>query len=253
MYARLAIRKVATSSCHPKGNGGVERVNHTMAQMLAMVVNERQDDWDVHLPHVEFAYNNSVSAATGLGPNEVHMNRLPRLPMTVLEHPDARGHQSLHRDQLEYCDLAADRQRRSYDLVRNSTFCPFRGSSGGTPLSRMLYSNFLLTLLVEGFASTTPNLPFAKVFVQVQMTRFSKPNYLYFGPARSKIWWWARVLKPLMAILCRLTYSTWTSRRISRARTRNAVCLSCVVSLVLTHTTPTACHVFFPRVSPRMC
>ena len=32
--------------------------------------------------------------------------------------PYARGHQSLGRDQLEYCDLPADRQRRSYELVR---------------------------------------------------------------------------------------------------------------------------------------
>ena len=32
------------SAYHPCGNGGVERVNHTMAQMLAMVCNERQDD-----------------------------------------------------------------------------------------------------------------------------------------------------------------------------------------------------------------
>ena len=53
-----------------------------MAQMLAMVVNELQNNWDVQLPHVEFAYNNSVSAATGLAPNEVHMGRLPRLPLT---------------------------------------------------------------------------------------------------------------------------------------------------------------------------
>ena len=60
-----------------------------MAQMLAMVVNERQDDWDAHLPHVEFAYNNSVSTATGLVPNELQMNRLPRLPLTVFEHPYA--------------------------------------------------------------------------------------------------------------------------------------------------------------------
>ena len=53
--------------------------------MLAMVVNEGQDDWDLHLSHVEFAYNNSVSAATGLAPNEVHMGRLPRLPLTVFD------------------------------------------------------------------------------------------------------------------------------------------------------------------------
>ncbi len=118
VYKLLGVRKVATSSYHPNGNGGVERVNHTMAQMLAMVVNERQDDWDIHLPHVESAYNNSTSEATGLAPNEVHMNRLPRLPLTVIERQYARGHQSLDRDQVEYCDLAADRQRRSYAMVR---------------------------------------------------------------------------------------------------------------------------------------
>ena len=112
------MQKIATRSYNPNGNGGVERVDHTMAQMLAMVVNERRDDWDAHLPHVEFSYNNSVRAATGLAPNEVYMNRGPRLPLTVFEHPYARGHQGLARDQLEYVDLAADRQRRSYALVR---------------------------------------------------------------------------------------------------------------------------------------
>ena len=40
-------------------------MNHTMAQMLAMAVNERQDDCDLQFPHVEFGHNNSVSAATG--------------------------------------------------------------------------------------------------------------------------------------------------------------------------------------------
>ena len=81
-------------------------------------VNEHQDDWDLHLPRVEFVYNNAVSAATGLAPNQVHMNRLPRFPMTVFDNVYARGHQSLARDQLEYVNLAADRQQRSYALVR---------------------------------------------------------------------------------------------------------------------------------------
>ena len=114
----LGTRKVGTSSYHPNGNVGVERVNHTMAQMLGMVVNERQDDWDAHLPHVEFAYNNTVSAATGLAPKGVHMNGLPRLPLTVFERPYALGHQRIARDQLACVDLAADRQRRSYAQVR---------------------------------------------------------------------------------------------------------------------------------------
>lgn len=115
----LGTRKVETSSFHPNGNGGVERVNHTMAQMLSMVINEQQNDWDVQLPYVEFACNNSVSAATGLAPNEIHIGRLPRLPLTVFERTSASGHQSLKRDQLEYCALLSDRQRRAYDLVRD--------------------------------------------------------------------------------------------------------------------------------------
>ena len=85
IFTRPRVRKISTSVYHPSGNGGVERINHTMAQMLAMVVNERQDDWDVHLPHVEFACNNSESAATGLAPNEVHMARLPRYLVTIFD------------------------------------------------------------------------------------------------------------------------------------------------------------------------
>ena len=74
-------------------------MNNTMAQMLAMVVNERQD-WDLQPLHVEFAYNNSVSAATSLAPNEVHMGRLPRLPRTIFKRTGVVEHQSLARDHL---------------------------------------------------------------------------------------------------------------------------------------------------------
>ena len=34
LYQLLGARKLATSSYHPNGNGGVERVNHTTTQML---------------------------------------------------------------------------------------------------------------------------------------------------------------------------------------------------------------------------
>ena len=47
VYKLLGVRKIATSFYHPNGNGGVERVNHTMAQMLAMVINELLNNWDV--------------------------------------------------------------------------------------------------------------------------------------------------------------------------------------------------------------
>ena len=82
-----------------------------MAQMLALVVNERQEDWDLHLPHVELANTSSVNAATGLAPNKVHVGRLPRLPLTVFDRIGVLGHQSLARNHLAYCDLATDRQK----------------------------------------------------------------------------------------------------------------------------------------------
>ena len=83
-----------------------------------MVGGEQQTDWDIHLPHVESAYNNSVSAATGLAPNEVHMGRLPRLPLTVFDLHNIGGHQGLNRDQLAYVDLATGCQQRSYHAIR---------------------------------------------------------------------------------------------------------------------------------------
>ena len=67
---------------------------------------------------MEFACKNSVSAPTGLAPNEVHMVRLPRYQVTILDNISARGHQFLERDQLEYCNFAVDRHKRAYELVR---------------------------------------------------------------------------------------------------------------------------------------
>ena len=55
VFKLLGVHKLTTSAYHPSGNGGVERINHTMAQMLTMVCNEHQNDWDAHLPHVEYA------------------------------------------------------------------------------------------------------------------------------------------------------------------------------------------------------
>ena len=48
-YKLLRVRKIATSSYHRNGNGGVECVNHTMAH-VAMVVIDFHNNWDEQLP-----------------------------------------------------------------------------------------------------------------------------------------------------------------------------------------------------------
>ena len=156
VYKLLGIHKLTTSAYHPSGNGGVERVNHTMAQMLAIVCNEHQNDWDVHLPHVEYAYKNSVSAATGLAPDQVHIGRLPRLPLTVFERSYDSAHQSLDCDQLAYCDLARDRQRRAYEIVREQHALTIARVNGRTPLSPMLFSVAPNTRLADAYGPIIP-------------------------------------------------------------------------------------------------
>lgn len=63
-----------------------------MARTLAMAVNESEDDWDVHLLHSKLVYNSSVSAATGLVPNDAHMGGPSRLPLTVFVRTGVAGH-----------------------------------------------------------------------------------------------------------------------------------------------------------------
>ena len=84
-----------------------------MVPKLAMLVNELENNWDEQLPHVELGDNKSVSAATGLAPNEVHMGRLPRLPLTIFERTRDATHQSLARGHLAYYDLVTDCQQRA--------------------------------------------------------------------------------------------------------------------------------------------
>ena len=46
------------------------------------------------------------------------MGRLPRLPLSIFDRSGVAGRHSLARDQLTYCDLASERQRRANDIVR---------------------------------------------------------------------------------------------------------------------------------------
>ena len=48
VYRSLGTTKLSTSARHPSGNGGLERANHILTQMLTMVCNGQQDDWDIH-------------------------------------------------------------------------------------------------------------------------------------------------------------------------------------------------------------
>ena len=89
-----------------------------MSQLLAMVVNERQDIWNAQLSHAEFAQKNSFCAATGLVPNGVHIGWLSHPPLTIFDRSGVTGYQGLVFDHLAYCDLRLDRQQHANDVFR---------------------------------------------------------------------------------------------------------------------------------------
>ena len=185
VHQLLGVHKLATSCYHPNCNRGIERGNHTIAQMLAMVVNGRQDDWGLHLPHVEFAHSNSVSAATGLTPNEVHMGIPPRLPLAGFDHTGVVRHQSLARDHLAYCDLATDGKSARMTLSAHTTPSPLLVVTAETPPTPTRCVQHILSFLVVGHGCTTLPPSSARVWTQTPTPRYLRRNSrLLDGPVQ---------------------------------------------------------------------
>jgi hypothetical protein len=64
----LEIRPRMSTSFHPKTNGQTEQINQTIEAYLRSFINYEMDNWVGLLPMAEFAYNNSVTQATGMLP-----------------------------------------------------------------------------------------------------------------------------------------------------------------------------------------
>ncbi|OWZ08618.1 LOW QUALITY PROTEIN: hypothetical protein PHMEG_00018807 [Phytophthora megakarya] len=82
-YETLGIKKRFGSAYHPQTQGLVERFNGTLIRMLKMYVSEAQEDWDVYLPRVRFAYRTAYHEALGDTPFFSLYGRDPVLPLDV--------------------------------------------------------------------------------------------------------------------------------------------------------------------------
>ena len=52
--------------------------------MLSKLINSSQNDWDVWIPHVLFAYRTAVHASTGVTPYRMLYGREARIPVDLL-------------------------------------------------------------------------------------------------------------------------------------------------------------------------
>jgi len=73
-----------TSGYHPEGDGQTKCTNQTFEQYLHVYCNYQQNNWSKLLPLVKFAYNNALSATTGV--SSFFANKKYHLNITV--HPE---------------------------------------------------------------------------------------------------------------------------------------------------------------------
>eukprot|EP00854_Cymbomonas_tetramitiformis_P025557 gene25557-biopygen26442 len=73
----MGVKAASTTPYHPQSDGQAERNHHTMERMLRCYVAENQEDWDLWVTPVEYAINDSTSAATGFSPFELVYGHAP--------------------------------------------------------------------------------------------------------------------------------------------------------------------------------
>ena len=82
---RLAgVAKSHTTAYHPMGNGGTERFNRTLGNMLRALPRKEKQQWPQQVQTLTFAYNATVHETTGYAPFFLMFGRVPRLPVDVM-------------------------------------------------------------------------------------------------------------------------------------------------------------------------
>ncbi|GJP30443.1 hypothetical protein CLOM_g1710 [Closterium sp. NIES-68] len=68
LMSLLGTKLAMSSAYHPQTDGQTERLNQIVEQLLRAACKDEISKWDLHLPVLEFAYNNTTHAATGQTP-----------------------------------------------------------------------------------------------------------------------------------------------------------------------------------------
>lgn len=78
------VSKSHTTAYHPMGNGGTERFNRTLGNMLRSLPLKQKEKWPQQIQTLTFVYNSTVHETTGYAPFQLMFGRIPRLPVDVM-------------------------------------------------------------------------------------------------------------------------------------------------------------------------
>ncbi|GKE19166.1 putative reverse transcriptase domain-containing protein [Tanacetum coccineum] len=85
MQEALGTRLDMSTAYHPQTDGQSERTIQTLEDMLRACILDFKGSWDVHLPLVEFSYNNSYHSSVRCAPFEALYGRKCRSPIMWAE------------------------------------------------------------------------------------------------------------------------------------------------------------------------
>ncbi|CAI7913580.1 unnamed protein product [Closterium sp. NIES-54] len=127
----MGTRLAMSSTYHPQTDGQTEGLNQIVEQLLRAACKDDIHKWDLHLPVLEFAYNNAKHAATGETPFFLCYGRHPLTPqqptvpatvqpahdfVTTMQQLWDRTHKHLQDIQSSQKRLA-DRHRRDHTIT----------------------------------------------------------------------------------------------------------------------------------------
>ncbi|CAI5657160.1 unnamed protein product [Oreochromis niloticus] len=78
------VSKSHTTAYHPMGNGGTERFNRTLGNMLRSLPLREKNKWPQQIQSLTFVYNATVHETTGFAPFQLMFGRITRLPVDVM-------------------------------------------------------------------------------------------------------------------------------------------------------------------------
>ena len=113
----LGIQKSRTSPWHPAGNGGIERWNRSLKQLLLAHTDSERDDWDLTLPWCLWAYRGSSHSTTGVSPAQAIYGREFKLPLDF----SLDIEEETSEETPEYLRNLAERMTRIWNAVENRT------------------------------------------------------------------------------------------------------------------------------------
>lgn len=80
----LEIKKARTSPRNPRCNGQAERFNRSLLRMIKSYLQGEQDDWDLNLGCLAFAYRSTPQESSGLSPFLLMMGREAHIPVELM-------------------------------------------------------------------------------------------------------------------------------------------------------------------------